>query len=552
MSKAKDTTSEAKTAITKLHPLIARLAREGPYHDPHRVAVHASLLGPAAVEELLSDPDMVGCYVADPAAREEYIVMARWLEDNHPSCPGLRALADEYCVVKHFGNKVRVFFLRAGRWCHVSPEEFRKAHANEPRAVGWSKRGPKPVLKSIADVWLEHPANAYYETAEFLPGSYAPPGVLNLWIPPRLKRHPATSIPADDNIDWYRRWNDFPDTLLLRVPKFAEHMLTNMCGGDEDYYRFLVGWMVDALLNMHRTGEVAVVLRGPQGSGKGFWIKHFMELFTPHHVTLNKPGQLTDNFNAHLQMASMVFCDEAFFGGSEQTAGTLKVLITDTELFIVPKGIDGFMAAKTFRVVISSNSPHVIRAARDDRRMFVLEVDAGDHNDDGEYFKAIDLAWVEEERDALFYWFTSPEAMVWLERCWDSHDRPETEALGRQKDESLLGAEKVVDNMLRQGEPPCPCQLENGLMFVPTRLLIEATGLKVHQETALGRAIGVLSDGAKSVKVILGEEPNRKQHRGHWLPPLAVARARWEEHLGRSVDWPEDVQDWEAGDDVPF
>ena len=46
---------EANELLKKLHPIVARMAREGPYHDPHRIAMLSAGMGSEAVEALLSD-----------------------------------------------------------------------------------------------------------------------------------------------------------------------------------------------------------------------------------------------------------------------------------------------------------------------------------------------------------------------------------------------------------------------------------------------------------------------------------------------------------------
>ena len=550
-------TNLVEDALKDLHPLIARMAREGPYYDPQRVAVHAAPFGDKVVEALLSDPELVGCYIPKEDARRELVDLARWLAEMHPYAPQLRLLGTRYCVVRHYGNKVRVFFKADGQWRHMSPAELKLAYANMPLATGFSRRGP-PILKNAAEAWLEHPSNDYYDRAEFLPGELAPPDVLNLWIEPTLKSCPVTELPENDDI-WRHIWSKFPNTLRVRAPHFMEHVYANMCGSNDEIFEFLVGWMTDALWNMQRTSEVAIVMRGPQGSGKGFWAEHFMELFAPHTLILNSPRQLVGNFNSHLQSISMVFADEAFFAGHRQHANTLKTLITSDRIFIEPKGVDGFMADKKWRVIIASNDEHVIRAEIDDRRFFMLEVDSGKHNNDGDYFGQLAEAWEKNERDQLFFWLTSPDAKIWLQHCWDVHDRPKTSALAIQKDLSLPEAQMVIHNMLRDGEPPCDFlpDLDGGRVFIPTQLLAKTARLATRDVRALGDALHrAAGDTTKSSREYLGEDHNRKQYRGFWLPRLDLARANWEKFLKRKVDWPGDVQTWALEqlepDEIPF
>jgi hypothetical protein len=335
-----------------------------------------------------------------------------------------------------------------------------------------------------------------------------------------------------------------------------KHMYDNLCGADEEVCFYLLGWMADALINPHRTSEVAIVLRGPQGSDKTFWAKFFMELFAPHTLTLDKPNQVTGGFNKHLQDKSVIFADEAFFAGNHQHAATLKTLITSDEIFIEPKGVDGFMAKKLFRVIIASNDEHVIRAEVDDRRYLVLDVDAGKHNQDGEYFGAIAHEWQYGGKDALFQWLRGNSWKETLELgVWDVRARPKTQALQKQKDLSLPPTQAITHQMLHDGELPelYDVDADTGRVFVATRLLAERHRLSPKDETALGASIRALTDaGAESARVYLGEGYNRKQYRGFWLPSLDVCRKRWEAHLDREIKWPDDVTSWAVeGDGCP-
>lgn len=538
---------ETTELLKKLHPIAVRMALEGPYYDPHRIAMLAAGMGRQAVEALLSDPALIGCFVSDAETRREYVDLAHWLNENHPSAPQLQELSTKYCVVKHYGNKTQVFFMKGGKWVNISPDQMKLAHANMPWCEGRTKKG-KMIIKNAAEVWLEHPATIYYESAEFLPGQIAPPDILNLWIPPKLKPCEDYVISSEDDL-WKQKWCDFPDTLLLRAPKFAEHMLSNMCGGDYEQYSFLVGWMIDAVVNMYRSNEVAVVLRGDSGSGKGYWAKHFMEFFAPHTITLSNPKHLTGSFNKHLQCVKAVFADEAFFGANNQSHATLKTLISDTEIFVEPKGVDGFMADKFWVLILASNNDQVVHITANERRFFVMEVDAGKHNNDGEYFAGLQKAWDDGERDALYYWLTSPEAEVWSYHTWDSHDIPDTPGRQAQQNLSLDAVEAVVYAMLMHGDVRCEHELRPGGVFVPTFLLGESVKLDSSDVTKLGLLLGKIA-GSTSTPGMVGTGPQRRQRRGFELPTLAVCRANWDAHYGRPGDWPDEPDSWLQ--DQPF
>ena len=126
-------------------------------------------------------------------------------------------------------------------------------------------------------------------------------------------------------------------------------------------------------------------------------------------------------------------------------------------------------------------------------------------------------------------------------------DRPETEALSQQKNLSMQPADKVVHNMLMQGEPSCDFipNTQSGGLFVATRLLASETRLDAQHESSLAVALRALAGvGTRSARQRIGQGQNRRQYRGFWLPPLEECRRRWERYLERSVAWPEEVQTW--------
>ena len=260
---------------------------------------------------------------------------------------------------------------------------------------------------------------------------------------------------------------------------FLEHMRKNMCGEDESVFKYLLGWIADALWNPGPC-ETAIVLTGPQGSGKTFWVESIMEFFGIHAITLDDPEQLVGNFNKHLQNKSLVFADEAFFAGNRKHANRLKTLITRPDIFIEPKGVDGFIAPKRFRLVFASNDEHVIQAERDDRRNLVLAVDAGERNQDHEYFDRMRREWKEGGRTAFFRWLTGSywrnEVAEGKFRMWP---RPVTAGLQMQKDLSLSKPQMAVFNMLREGDIPGLYKLneKEGTVFVSTIALVEANRL---------------------------------------------------------------------------
>lgn len=538
--------------LADLHPAVQSRICHGS-NEPDALIPYIAHLSGEELRPILTDRAFPGlCVALEPGeARDREIARLVRLAAWHRETWAHGALPEElndHAFVRHYGNKpVVVHWSAGGELVHQAIGDFKNSQIDRFMPAVDPKTG-QLVRAPLATAWLTHPNTPRYDRVEFLPGDTdPPPGVLNLW----------RGWPCRDDV------TDDSEGEPVWCQRFLAHMRENVCGGDHETYWYLLGWMADALQNPHRTSEVAVVLRGPQGSGKTLWAKLFMELFAPHTLTLDKPDHLTGSFNKHLQDKSIIFADEAFFAGNRQHAATLKTLITGDEIFVHPKGVDGFMAKKLFRLIIASNDEHVIRAEGDDRRYLVLNVDAGEHNQSAAYFGAIVDEWREGGRAALFQWLRGAYWRKMLDSgAWDVRDRPKTAALQAQKDMSLSPATRLVHNMLRDGEVPglYGADEKRGFVFVATRALQEAGRLGEEHERGLGEALCVLAGaGVSSVRAYLGEGHARRQWRGYWLPPLDECRRRWEAHLGRKVEWPAGIATWgfeaqppEPDDDLPF
>lgn len=452
--------------------------------------------------------------------------------------------------IRYYGGKARIGWWGAdGELITMSHDEFKKANSDRIKIEIDDKGKPK-VIK-LAEVWIDHPFTRKYESVEFRPWikqEDMPAGILNMWT-----GWPANYVPG---------WDSERRTVFDAMEEpiegsgfdlFYQHMKTNMCRDDEQTLRYLLGWMADTFWNPGPC-ETAVVMQGPQGSGKTLFAECFMSFFGRHGITVDDPDQLIGNFNKHLQDVSVVFADEAFFAGNRKHAAKLKTFTTKPMLRIEPKGCDSFEVPKKFRLILATNDAKAVHAEFDDRRNLVLNVDAGKHNQDKAYFGAILDEWNRGGRYAMFCWLTGAYwGAVVGKGAFKNWVRPRTRALERQMDLSISPPEQVIQNMLATGDVPCDHLVRDGRLFVPTMLLIEAEGLDRSTVTAFGRLFRKMTGetvGAKRVEI----EGHRNKLKGRWLPPLSEARGNWEQHLKRKVDWPADVTAWEIEGEahVPF
>jgi hypothetical protein len=142
-----------------------------------------------------------------------------------------------------------------------------------------------------------------------------------------------------------------------KCKRYLAHLFENVCRGNGEHFNYLLNWMARAVQSPELQGEVAVVMRGREGTGKGVAISQFGKLFGQHYLHISQPDHLTGHFNAHLQSVSVLFADEAFFAGDRRHEGVLKALITEPTLMVEIKGVDAFQVRNSLHVMNVEQQP---------------------------------------------------------------------------------------------------------------------------------------------------------------------------------------------------
>jgi phage/plasmid-associated DNA primase len=135
-------------------------------------------------------------------------------------------------------------------------------------------------------------------------------------------------------------------------------------------------------------GEVAVVMRGIEGCGKGTLAKVLLHILGQHGVAISNTKHLTGNFNGHLRDTVLLFADEAFHARDKAHVGVLKALITEPTLAIEAKFQNAVQMPNYVHLMMASNEDWVIPASLEARRFLVLKVLASMANNTA-YFAAI-------------------------------------------------------------------------------------------------------------------------------------------------------------------
>jgi Family of unknown function (DUF5906) len=257
--------------------------------------------------------------------------------------------------------------MRRDRIERASFDDFRKFYCNHQFTVTVTAGGKaKKITKTFAEWWLNHPnRRQYLGGVVFNPSGPAAAGSLNLW----------------------RGWTVSPspgDWSLM-----AAHIHNVICGGRGDIASYVLRWLAHMIQHPDQQAEVAIVLRGEKGIGKGIFGKWLLRLCGQHGLHIINAAHLTGHFTGHLRDVIFVFADEALYAGDKQHEGILKGIITEGSLLIEAKYRTPVMVANMLHLILSSNNDWVVPASHDERRYLMLDVSSL-HQRDFAYFAALD------------------------------------------------------------------------------------------------------------------------------------------------------------------
>jgi hypothetical protein len=467
--------------------------------------------------------------VLDKPRPERYV--AKQINDakEEVSDPVLRELNSRHAVISDIGGKCRIISevedhtLGRSKISYQSFPDFFNRYCNRKVQIAVDGDG-KPIMKPIGKWWTEHPQRRQYETVIFSPGKDVS-SAYNLW-----QGFACDSIPGDVSI-------------------FFDHILNNISRGVEEHNRYILSWMARAVQEPDRTGEVAIVLRGEMGTGKGAFAKHFGSLFGRHFLQVSDPKHLIGSFNSHLRDSVVLFADEAFFAGDKKHESVLKALVTESTLTIEAKGIDVTSSPNYTHIIMSSNGQWVVPAGSNERRFFVLDVGI-DKMQNKRYFSDMQKQMNEGGREALLHFLLNYDISN-----FEVRDVPKTAALQDQKllsmgNEDSWWHEKLEEGRVLKEHDNWEREVQkNGLQDDYIMFMQRIGIMRKASPTVLGKFLGRVCPGGtpksyqRMAKVKItnnyGEEfQMMRRVYFYQLPELESCRDFWDKNHGGSGGWP--------------
>jgi hypothetical protein len=456
--------------------------------------------------------------------------------------PMLRELNEKHAVIRNMSGKPRVVTevvdeaLDRSLVVFSSFDDFQNMYLNV--GVVFERDDGKKSSCPAGKWWLSHKMRRTYETLTFAPLSERP-DTYNLW------RGYGVAPRAGD------------------CSLFLTHLKDNICSGNEEHFEYLMNWMARGVQKPGSQGEVAVVLRGSEGTGKGLFAKTYGSLFGRHFLHVSDPKRIVGSFNAHLRDCVLLFADEAFYAGDKKHESILKTLITEETLMIEAKGIDVVSARNFIHMIMASNADWVVPVGQDARRFFVLDV-SKNQMQNTDYFGAIVAQLKDGGREALLHLLLQRDISKFEVRT-----APRTKALAIQREFTFDPVEEWWKDKLEQGEiltgVGWPEKVEKDELFNNFYTYMQRLSItRRTNHTSLTRALKKFCGDLRPTRATIkrdvmypdGSSSQKMVTVYLWqLPSLAECRRRWDELMGQKTDWQEIPEGQAAGreqDEIPF
>lgn len=504
------------------------------------------------IAAVILDPDYgISGHVLDQPRPQQYAARQIQRAKEDAIDPWLRKLNEEHAVIEDIGGKCRVVSevfddaLKRPRLSRQSFDDFRNRYMHIKVVVGVDKDG-KEIRMPLGKWWLENQNRRQYRTIVFAPGREVGEAY-NLWRGFACEAKPG-------NCD-----------------KYLTHLRENVCQGNEEHAEYLISWMARAVQQPDSPGQVAVVLRGRMGAGKGVVFKHFGSLWGRHYLHVSDPKHLVGNFNSHLRDCVFLFGDEAFYAGDKKHESIMKTLITEDLLMVEAKGVDAEAASNFVHLGMASNDDWVIPAGVDERRYFIVDVGDTQMLNPG-YFKAIQKEMDSGGREALLHLLMTRDLSAFEVRNF-----PRTDALREQKVLSMSSEEQWWFEKLNDGN-----LTGEGWSGDVAKVDLQRDYINYTERQRIMRRVSPTALGKFLKKVLPGHFPRTFQRMadlvsmdkyGHdhtrrakvWFyefPDLDACRAHFDDRFGGPYPWPDvlamdpELPPQQGGkgpeDDIPF
>ncbi len=159
-----------------------------------------------------------------------------------------------------------------------------------------------------------------------------------------------------------------------RLLELLEYLCENENNGNE-IYRWIIKWLAYPIQHRGAKMQSAVVVHGPQGTGKSRFFEAYGDIFGEYGRVLGQEA-LEDKFNADWSEKKLFILADEVLARSDMfhVKNRLKGFITGGTIRVNPKGIAAHNEKNQMNIVFLSNERHPLVLENDDRRHCVIWV----------------------------------------------------------------------------------------------------------------------------------------------------------------------------------
>jgi hypothetical protein len=356
---------------------------------------------------------------------------------------------------------------------------------------------------------------------------------------------PCAGPVVKNHLNYWEGWAVEPkagDWSLIR-----NHIHTVIAPEHGDY---VIKWVAWLLQNPEKRAEVAIVLRGAKGAGKGQFVEIILDITGQHGRHLSSEDHTTGRFNGHFLNCIFAFADEAFWAGDKKLEGPLKRMITERTLMVEKKYHDAAEVKNMLKLIIATNEDWAVPATADERRFAVFDV-TDIHQQEQAYFDAL----MAEKQNGGIAAMMHELMNMDLGDFHPRQDVPKTAALNEQAQFSEDPVQMVLRRCLEIGTLPGTNQIYNDnvaniVAYPHLKEYIDRqafgrsiTSTKIGRTLASVRGVRKLNDHVMQIDVKEDENgektPVYKRVTAYEFPPLDEVRTSFDPN----ADWPK-VDEW--------
>jgi putative DNA primase/helicase len=182
-------------------------------------------------------------------------------------------------------------------------------------------------------------------------------------------------------------WDSWPITPVEGDCDLILDLILYLCSGEGnavDLSAWFIKWLAYPLQHPGAKMQTTAVFYGPQGAGKDLMGDAIKAMYGKYGGKINQRA-LETQFNEFLSKKLFIIANEVASGSDQyEMKNALKTFISDTEIWINPKGVAAYFEANHVNIMFFSNERKPVVLEEDDRRHLVV--------------------WTPPPRDVDYYW----------------------------------------------------------------------------------------------------------------------------------------------------